>query len=176
MLQQHVYSPYVPSIRLSLYHVCSASSIRYPAVRDGASAQTYKRKRKARTSPCFSAEPKDAGPLCRSAGRGCLPVHRRDEEDFEPGLPPSLLAHMASQPQVTHTWLSPWATFADPFADKWEKCYDIGYFPGLQLPISLDTALRFNDLCGQASQPEGGIRQHLFLFLLDLEKSSGPCN
>lgn len=33
-----------------------------------------------------------------------------------------------------------------------------------------------NDLCGQASQPEGGIRHHLFLLLLDPEKSSGLCN
>lgn len=35
---------------------------------------------------------------------------------------------------------------------------------------------KVNDLCGQASQPEGGIRHHLFLFLLDPEKSSGPCS
>lgn len=45
-----------------------------------------------RTRPCFSAEPEDAGALCRSAGTVYLAVHRRDEEGFEPGLLPSLLA------------------------------------------------------------------------------------
>jgi len=98
---------------------------------------------------------------------------------FKSSLNLSTMQEAGNAPfQCTKPWkvTSPILSFLSvDFVKPRMESFLIGSVPGLQLPTSLGTVQGFNDLCSQASLPEGGIR-HYLLFLLSPSGSSNTCN